>query len=327
MTTRLIHYRHHQANRWGVVFGSAIAPLSRDFATTADLVTHGLDEASALTPASATVPLHTVALLPPVTANQQFICQGINYASHVRESGMDPAQISFNTIFTKAPSSICAADADIVKPADVALLDHEIELGLVLKRSVTGPVTLGMHELHDWFAGVTIVNDVTARDVQLPQGQFYKGKSYRGFGPVGPYLVLLDRAEWLRVLDLHMRLDVNGQPRQTAHCREMLYRPDQTLMELSRLQDLSAGDLIATGTPAGCAARAPSKLKMLLARLLMSERTKWQAFVRHGRREPRYLKGGDTLTLSIRTDDGAIDLGEQRCRVVASSHTVLATTT
>ena len=78
-------------------------------------------------------------------------------------------------------------------------------------------------DLSPWLAGVTIVNDLSARDIQLPQGQFYKGKSYRGFGPVGPGLVLLTPQEWARWPELHMRLTVNGQTRQDAYCREMIH--------------------------------------------------------------------------------------------------------
>ena len=79
-------------------------------------------------------------------------------------------------------------------------------------------------DLGDWLAGVTIVNDLSARDIQLPQGQFYKGKSFRGFGPVGPALVLLTPEEWLRWPRLRMRLAVNGQLRQDAYCGEMIHR-------------------------------------------------------------------------------------------------------
>ena len=141
-------------------------------------------------------------------------------------------------------------------------------------------------DLAPWLAGVTIVNDLSARDVQLPQGQFYKGKSFRGFGPVGPALVLLTAAEWARWPELHMRLAVNGQTRQDAYCREMIHGPAATLTELASVHDLNAGDLIATGTPAGCAARAPGKLTMFIFRHLVSEATKWRLFIQKGRKQP-----------------------------------------
>ena len=173
-------------------------------------------------------------------------------------------------------------------------------------------------QLHEWLAGVTIVNDVSARDVQLPQVQFYKGKSYRTFGPTGPFLVLLSAKEWRRWPELHMRLHVNGQPRQDTYCGDMIFKPHQTLTELSALHDLHPGDLIATGTPAGCAARAPNKLQMWILRHLVSEAAKWRMFISKGMSNPAYLQPGDTMTASIRTDDGAIDLGEQRNRIVAA---------
>ncbi|MFX8055726.1 fumarylacetoacetate hydrolase family protein, partial [Acinetobacter baumannii] len=77
-------------------------------------------------------------------------------------------------------------------PRGVRFLDYEIELGLVLRREIRGPVEVTDTNLHEFVAGAVIVNDYSARDVQIPQFQFYKGKSFRTFGPVGPHLVLLD---------------------------------------------------------------------------------------------------------------------------------------
>jgi 2,4-didehydro-3-deoxy-L-rhamnonate hydrolase len=318
MAIQVVHYTQGGTPAWGVLHGRHIAPLASPYPSTADFVRDGMDEAWASTPAQATLPLDAVSLLSPVTRDRQFICQGINYASHVRESGMDPDKIPFNTLFTKAPSSLAAPHTDIVRPAHVRLLDYEVELGLVMRRPLNAPVTVEPHALHEWLAGITIVNDISARDVQLPQAQFYKGKSYRTFGPTGPILLLLTPAEWRRWPELRMRLQVNGQPRQDAYCGDMIYQPHQTLSELSALHDVDAGDLIATGTPAGCAARAPGKLVMWLMRHVLSDATKWRLFIRKGLSNPAYLQPGDTLTASIQTDDGALDLGQQRNRVVAA---------
>jgi len=187
----------------------------------------------------------------------------------------------------------------------------------VLRRQVPVGTQVSRDELAQWLAGVTIVNDLSARDVQLPQGQFYKGKSYRGFGPVGPGLVLLTAQEWARWPELHMRLAVNGQTRQDAYCAEMIHGPAATLTELAALQDLHPGDLIATGTPAGCAARAPGKASMFMARHVLSEAGKWRMFTRKDRNNPAYLRPGDRIRASIRTDDGALDLGEQTTSITA----------
>jgi len=316
MSISVVRFEHVNAVRWGVLFARRIASLSTDHASTGELLRHALPELQSLRPENATLPLESVRLLSPVTRNQQFVCQGVNYVSHVRESGMDPTKIPFNTIFTKASSCLSGPLDDVVRPRHVNLLDYEIELGLVLARDVTRPTDVRPDGLHEWLAGVTIVNDVSARDVQLPQGQFYKGKSYRTFGPTGPVLLLLDAHEWKRWPELRMRLTVNGQLRQDAHCGEMIFAPHKTLTELSALQDLHAGDLIATGTPAGCAAKAPGKLALFAMNHLVSPATKWRLFAQKGQANPLYLRPGDTMTAAIRTDDGTLDLGEQRNRIV-----------
>lgn len=318
MAIQVARYEQEGRKGWGVVFDRLIAPLSGTYAGTAEFVEHGIEEAQRLTRNDALVPLDAVKLLSPITEDRQFVCQGINYASHVRESGMDPDKIGFNTIFTKAPSCLASANADVVRPAHVRLLDYEVELGLVMRKPLTHPQEIRPDTLHEWLAGVTIVNDISARDVQLPQAQFYKGKSYRSFGPAGPFLVLLSAEEWRRWPELRMRLHVNGQPRQEAYCGDMIFKPHQTLTELSAMQDLYPGDLIATGTPAGCAARAPGKLAMWVFKHVLSDHGKWRMFIKKGMSNPAYLQPGDTMTASIRTDDGKICLGEQRNRVVAS---------
>jgi 2-keto-4-pentenoate hydratase/2-oxohepta-3-ene-1,7-dioic acid hydratase in catechol pathway len=318
MAIQVVRYLHNDKPEWGVVHGRQIAALRGHYPSTADFIEKGMDVAQVSSPADATIALDAVQLLSPVTEDRQFICQGINYASHVRESGMDPEKIGFNTLFTKAPSCLVSARSDVIRPGHVRLLDYEIELGLVLRQPISHGTKIEPDHLHEWLAGVIIVNDVSARDVQLPQGHFYKGKSYRTFGPTGPFLVLLSPAEWRRWPELRMRLQVNGQQRQDAYCGEMLFGPHQTLTELSLMQDLRPGDLIATGTPAGCAARAPGKPVMWAMKHLMSEKEKWKLFIGKGANNPRYLKPGDTMTASIRTDDGAIDLGEQCNRIVAA---------
>lgn len=318
MPRTLLRYIADGAPQWGVQFGPNIAPLRVDAIGTGRLLTEHWDRIWSVGPDEAVLPRDRVRLLAPVTPDQQFICQGVNYRSHVAESGLKLSDFPFNTIFTKAPSCITAADAAVVRPRHVELLDYEIELGLVMRRDLPAGATVGADDLGSWVAGVTIVNDLSARDVQLPQGQFYKGKSYRGFGPVGPGLVLLTPAEWARWPELHMRLAVNGQPRQDAYCREMIHAPAATLTEVAGLHDLHAGDLIATGTPAGCAARAPGKLAMFVLKHLVSEATKWRLFIRKGLANPAYLRPGDRLNLSIRTDDGAIDLGEQTTAITAA---------
>ncbi len=317
MPQYLIRYEHNNHRQWGVLFNGKIAPLQTDAVSTGDVIIEQWQNILSMNALQASITKGSVKLLSPVTSGQQFICQGINYASHVRESGLDPTQIPFNTLFTKAGSSITSADAPVVRPAHVKLLDYEVELGLVVRRAPRAGEVVKPDQLHEYLAGITIVNDLSARDVQLPQGQFYKGKSYRGFGPVGPIIALLNDEEWQRWPQLHMHLSVNGQSRQDAYCGEMIHQPAATLTELAGLQDIFAGDLIATGTPAGCALKAPNKLVMFIVKHFMSDAKKWKLMMKKAASNPKYLKPGDQLQVSISTDDGAIDLGRQTSQIIA----------
>ncbi|PQM48271.1 Ureidoglycolate lyase [Mycobacterium talmoniae] len=157
-----------------------------------------------------------------------------------------------------------------------------------------------------------VTNDVSARDIQLPQTQFYEAKSYPTFTPVGPALVLLDAGELQRFGDLRLRLRVNGELRQDMLVeRDMLYRPVQALQSLTRFQHLAAGDLIMTGTPVGTALSAPPRPIEIIGSLLPSA-VKWKAFFKRQSGNPKYLHDGDLVEAAIATDDGAVDLGAQR---------------
>ncbi len=254
-------------------------------------------------------------MLSPVTGNQQFVCQGANYRRHMIESGVDPDAKAFNMIFTKASSCIAPADADVVKPSRVRLLDYEIELGLVLRCDIRGRVQVRDANLHEYVAGAVIVNDYSARDVQLPEMQFYKGKSFRTFGPVGPRLALLEREDLPLLRKLRLRLTVNGAVRQSDTTENLVYGPAETLSELSGVHDFAAGDLLSTGTPAGCALSVPSPAIQRIAALL-PEKTRWKLFLSAQARRAQYLRPGDLVEASIRSEDGRVDLGMQRNRIV-----------
>lgn len=317
MATTIVRYQAASSPRWGVVRQGRIAPLDGPWATTGAFLTEGgPDAASRAT--DFTVDEASVSILSPVTADAQIVCQGVNYRSHRIESGLDPDRQSFNMLFGKASSCLSSARGPIVKPRHVELLDYEVEIGLVIGAPVTGPRTFDDERLSPVVAGLTIFDDVSARDVQLPQHQFFKGKSYRTFGPCGPYLVLLDAAELARWPELRLRLEVDGEVRQDALASEMVYGPAATLTELSGLMDLRPGDLIATGTPGGVATQAPPAIVQKIGALL-PEATKWRLFVKGQRKSDRYLQAGQTVTARIATDDGQIDLGRQETPVIAPS--------
>jgi len=314
MTLNVLHYQYQGRAEWGVVRDGKITPVPGAFATTADFIRGNAIEAlKALR--GATLDEADVEWLSPVTRNQQFVCQGANYRQHMIESGMNPDDKTFNMIFTKASSCIVAADSALVRPSHVRFLDYEIELGLVLKRDITEAVVVTNDNLHEFVAGAAIVNDYSARDIQIPQMQFYKGKSYRTFGPVGPYLCLFEPDEIAKLQSLQLRLTVNGEVRQNDSTANLVYGPAETLTELSGVQDLFVGDLLATGTPSGCALSVPSPGKMRVAALL-PEAAKWKMFMNVQAGRTQYLKAGDAVEASIASADGSVDLGVQRNRVV-----------
>jgi 2-keto-4-pentenoate hydratase/2-oxohepta-3-ene-1,7-dioic acid hydratase in catechol pathway len=226
------------------------------------------------------------------------------------ESGMDPDR-AFNLLFTKSTASLSGPHDDIVRPAHVRLLDYEVELGIVLGKALTGPTEVTDENLADYIGAFVVANDVSARDVQLPQGQWYKGKSYPSFCPVGPYLCVPDPHEVSRWRELRLTLSVNGEPRQDSPAGDMVFGPAATLTELSGLERLGVGDLVLTGTPGGVALQPPPALVQRLAALL-PEAKRWELFVTGQARRGGYLKPGDHVVAAIRTADGALNLGAQR---------------
>jgi 2,4-didehydro-3-deoxy-L-rhamnonate hydrolase len=317
MPVYIVRLEHEGRPRWGVRRGEEITEIPGDFATTGDLL-RNFTTSELATLRGGALDVQSVKLLSPVTPNQQFVCQGANYRQHMIESGMDPDVKTFNMIFTKAPSCIVPADSDVVLPKRVRFLDYEIELGLVLRRDITGPVTVTDANLHEFIAGAVIVNDYSARDVQIPEMQFYKGKSFRTFGPVGPHLALLDATEIELLRNLELVLTVNGEVRQRDSTANLVFGPAETLTELSKVQDFAAGDLLSTGTPAGCALSVPSPMKQKLGALI-PEKKKWQIFLEVQAKRTQYLKPGDVVEARIRSADGRLDLGVQRNRVVAEA--------
>jgi 2,4-didehydro-3-deoxy-L-rhamnonate hydrolase len=314
MPLNVLHFKHEGRPQWGVVRGGLVTLVHGVFETTGEfLEANPIETLSHLS--GPTVKEADVELLSPVTRNQQFLCQGANYRQHMIESGMNPDAKTFNMIFSKAQSCIAPADTDVVRPSRVRFLDYEIELGLVLKRDVISAQRVTDANLHEFVAGAVIVNDYSARDVQIPEMQFYKGKSFRTFGPIGPYLCLLTPDDVRRLHDLRLTLTVNGKVRQNDTVANLVHGPAETLTELSSVQDLHVGDLLSTGTPSGCALSVPSPGRQRIAALL-PEAAKWKMFMTIQAGREQYLKSGDVVESRIATADGAIDLGVQRNRVV-----------
>lgn len=301
---------YRTADGWWAGTADSVARVATTATTTAALLADrsAIDAAVANTETVATA---TLELLSPVTAPCRVIAQMTNFASHVVDTGGDPKSVPL-TFFRKASGSITGPVDDIVKPAHVRLLDYEVEIGLVIGTDVPVGTTVTADNLADYICGIVVTNDVSARDVQLTKTQFYEGKSYPGFTPVGPALVLVDRDELARFDDLRLQLKVNGQLRQDSTVKaDMIYKPVQALAALTRFQALSAGDLILTGTPVGTALSAPPKAVQKLSSLLPDE-LKWKLFFAGQAKNANYLHDGDVVEATVGTDDGKIDLGTQR---------------
>jgi 2-keto-4-pentenoate hydratase/2-oxohepta-3-ene-1,7-dioic acid hydratase in catechol pathway len=315
VATNLIRYRHAGGIHWGVAVASGIAPLSNDYATTAGLIARAEPDWRSAAKAKPALRVEDVELLSPVTAPCRLLCQGANYRQHMIESGLNPDEKVFNMFFEKADCSISPPLGNVVRPAHVSLLDYEIELALVFRKAIAGPLTITAENMHEYVFGVTIANDVSARDVQIPQMQFFKGKSYRGFCPLGPHLAVLERDEFAYLDELTLTLAVNGEVRQHDQTRNLVYKPAETITELSTFSDVSPGDVLLTGTPSGCALRIPKPLVRKLMQLVLPERKFWATFRKVQAKRPQYLKPGDVMTATIASADRVIDLGEQRVRV------------
>jgi 2-keto-4-pentenoate hydratase/2-oxohepta-3-ene-1,7-dioic acid hydratase in catechol pathway len=322
MSVRVARLEVQGSTHWAVETEKGLLPLKGDYATTRAFFENG-GEAAALAlaekPEGAAIDLAQAKWLSPVTQDAEFVCQATNYANHVREVGRDPANVVNNVFFRKASSCIAPADTDIVKPKHVLLLDYEIELGLVLRKGFDGPVKVTPDNLGEWIGGLVIVNDVSARDVQISHEQFHKAKSYRTFGPVGPWLVLIDQADADRIAELQLTLKVDGEIRQRDYAGDMIFAPPATLTELSQIMDLNAGDLIATGTPGGVALHPPSATVQKWATFLLSPKKRFMMFLKGQLKHPKYLKPGQTIRSTIATEDGAIDLGEQINKITVAS--------
>ena len=232
---------------WWVHNAHGAARIDTDATTTKELLRER-EQIEAARASKKTVDPATLQLVSPVTAPCRVVAQMTNFASHVKDAGMDPKSIPL-TFFRKASASISGPFDDIVKPDHVKFLDYEVEIGLVIGQNIPVGTTIVEANLADYIAGLVVTNDVSARDVQLPQTQFYEAKSYPTFTPVGPALVLLDADELTRFGDLRLQLRVNGHVRQNMVVGDdMIYQPVQALESLARFQDLAAGDLVMTGT-------------------------------------------------------------------------------
>ncbi|OZC68360.1 fumarylacetoacetase [Rhodococcus sp. 06-462-5] len=300
------------ADAWWVETPAGASRIDTSATTTAELLA---DRAAIESARDSTdvVAVETLSPISPVTAPCRIMANMTNFVSHVKDSGMNPETVPL-TFFRKTSGSISGPTDDVIKPAHVKLLDYEIEIGLVFGKTITVGTKIDASNVAEYVAALVLTNDVSARDVQLPKTQFYEGKSYPTFTPVGPRLVLLEAGEFDRFGDLALTLRVNGTVRQDSTVADMIYRPVESLKALSKFQRIDPGDLLLTGTPGGTALKAPAKPIEMIGSLVPPS-VKWKVFFKKQAKNPAFLKDGDVLELTCSAPDGALDLGVQRTRV------------
>ncbi len=227
------------------------------------------------------VPATDVRLGPPVARPSKIICLGTNYAAHAKEFKHDLPTCPI--IFAKATTALNGPTDPIILAAESKTVDCEVELALVMGRRAS---QVREEEALDYVAGYTIMNDVTDRDAQKQGLQWFRGKGFDTFAPLGPYLVTHDEIadpHNLRLVAKH-----NGVVLQDDCSAEMLFKIPMLLAFISRAMTLLPGDIISTGTPSG---------------------------IGSARQPPRLLQPGDQVELSIE------GLGVQHCTVTRQSET------
>ncbi|MEO6334752.1 MAG: fumarylacetoacetate hydrolase family protein [Pyrinomonadaceae bacterium] len=186
--------------------------------------------------------------IPLSISPSKIVCVGRNYSEHAKELGNQVPTSPL--LFLKAPSAIIFSGESIVVPPQSQQVEHEGELAVVIGRDCKN--LKDDADPFEYVVGFTCLNDVTARDIQRADVQFTRGKSFDTFCPIGPHI----EAE-LDVRDLRLTTTVNGVVRQDGRTSQMVFPVDFLIRYISRQMTLKAGDVIATGTPAGVSRLEP----------------------------------------------------------------------
>ncbi|GAC1362659.1 MAG: hypothetical protein NVSMB3_10950 [Acidobacteriaceae bacterium] len=228
--------------RGGVLTGDSVHPLP---STGGDDVLSFIAAGGVAPPLDTSpLPLAGLHLLAPLLHPPRIFGIGLNYREHAAESKM--AVQSVPTVFLKLSSSITGPDTDVLLPPDATDPDYEAELAIVIGKPGH---RIPAERWHDHVFGYTIINDVSARGVQLATTQWTLGKSFPTFTPMGPCIVTSDEIPDPHALDI--RLTLSGEVMQSANTRDLIFRIPQLIEFLSAIVPLESGDIISTGTPPG----------------------------------------------------------------------------
>ncbi len=190
-------------------------------------------------------------LLAPISDPPKIICLTFNYPAHAKEQNLvSPKE---PVIFIKPRTTLCGTDSDIMCPNFIKQLDYEIELAVIIGKTCKN---VDESRSKDYIFGYMVFNDVSARDIQMRDKQFTRGKSFDTFAPCGPWITSAD--EVTNPQDLQLVTRINGQNRQDSSTKNMFIKIPSIISKLSNVMTLEKGDIIVTGTPDGVALNNPS---------------------------------------------------------------------
>jgi 2-keto-4-pentenoate hydratase/2-oxohepta-3-ene-1,7-dioic acid hydratase in catechol pathway len=246
---RLVTYRDRDRSlKPGVLWDEEIVDISDEVANIRSLIEEGpgalLRLRKSLQGKTHRIPLAEVELLAPLQNPPRIFCLGLAYRDHAIETHQEIPKVP--TIFLKLTSALTGPCSVIVLPKLTQQPDYEAEFAFVIGKGGKG-ISAAAWEEHVF--GYTIMNDVTARDVQMATTQWSLGKSFDTFAPLGPAIVTKDEVPDPHTLDI--RLTIGGEVLQHSNTRELIFRIPDVITYLSAITPLEAGDIISTGTPVG----------------------------------------------------------------------------
>jgi acylpyruvate hydrolase len=244
----IVRYVHRGREACGFLDGDTVQEVDWNLRDLLVLAALGREKDAAAAPIRS-IPRDQVMLLPPMTPGARIICIGLNYLEHQIESAAvfsrevpkDPV------VFLKDASAMCGPESDLELASEVSgSLDWEVELGVVIGAPARA---VGAARAWDVVAGYTVVNDISARDLQTKHLQWTLGKNVAGSTPMGPGIV--PRDDIGTAPDLEIELRVNGEVKQSARTTSLIFSIPSLIESISRVMPLGPGDVIATGTPSG----------------------------------------------------------------------------
>jgi 2,4-diketo-3-deoxy-L-fuconate hydrolase len=243
---RLIRFGEKGKERPGLLRDGRIVDLTEIFPDIPDLGPRFFKDGWLAKVASVKAPgrAMTVRLASPVAGPSKIICLGKNYAEHAKEGGFDtPAH---PLLFAKTPNTLNGPEDPIVLPVSTGKIDWEVELAVIIGREAK---RVAPADAMAYIAGFAVMNDVSGREAQFRDSQWFRGKSFDTFAPLGPALVTPDEISDIKSLKLTTH--VNGKLMQEGSSADMIFDVPAILADISEDITLFPGDIIATGTPAG----------------------------------------------------------------------------